>query len=66
VRLPSGRYKKVKVGDLVDGGKIVAIGESELRYQKGSRNLTLKMPRLRRSCPRPFGTPPEYFERKEA
>jgi hypothetical protein len=45
IRLPSGRYKKVKVGDSVDGGKVVAIGDSELRYQKGSRNLTLKMPK---------------------
>ena len=44
VRLPSGRYKKVQVGDTVDGGRIVAIGDSELRYQKGSRNLTLKIP----------------------
>lgn len=44
IRLPSGRYKKVKVGDLVDGGRVVGIGESELRYQKGSRSLTLKMP----------------------
>ncbi|WP_243470720.1 hypothetical protein [Ruegeria denitrificans] len=45
VRLPSGRYKKLKVGDRVDGGKVVAIGDSELRYQKKGRNLTLKMPR---------------------
>jgi hypothetical protein len=44
VRLPSGRYKKVKVGDSVDGGRIVAIGDSELRYQKSGRNLTLKIP----------------------
>ncbi len=44
VRLPSGRYKKVKVGDTVDGGRIVAIGDSELRYQKSGRNLTLKIP----------------------
>lgn len=45
VRLPSGRYKKVKVGDSVDGGRVVAIGDSELRYQKSGRNVTLKMPR---------------------
>ena len=44
VRLSSGRYKKVKVGDKIDGGQIVAIGESELRYQKGGRNVTLKIP----------------------
>ena len=44
VRLPSGRYKKVKVGDSVDGGRVVAIGDSELRYQKGGRNHTLSIP----------------------
>lgn len=44
VRLSSGRYKKVKVGDRIDGGQIVAIGDSELRYQKGGRNVTLRMP----------------------
>ncbi|WP_189682319.1 hypothetical protein [Seohaeicola zhoushanensis] len=44
IRLPSGRYKKVQVGDTVDGGRIVAIGDGELRYQKGGRNLTLKVP----------------------
>ncbi len=44
VRLPSGRYKKVKVGDTLDSGRIVAIGDSELRYQKGGRNVVLKVP----------------------
>ncbi len=45
VRLSNGRYKKVKVGDRIDGGRVSAIGESELRYQKGNRNIVLKMPR---------------------
>ncbi|MCV6584169.1 MAG: hypothetical protein OIF47_01405 [Marinibacterium sp.] len=45
VRLSSGRTKKVKVGDRVDGGRVVAIGDSELRYKKGSRTLSLKMPK---------------------
>jgi hypothetical protein len=44
VRLPSGRYKKVRVGDSLDGGRIVAIGDSELRYQKSGRNVILKIP----------------------
>ena len=44
VRLPNGRYKKVQVGDRLDGGRISAIGESELRYQKNGRNLTLNIP----------------------
>lgn len=45
VRLPSGRYKKLKVGDRIDGGKVIAISDTELRYQKKGRNLTLSMPR---------------------
>lgn len=45
VRLANGRYKKVKVGDRIDGGRISAIGEGELRYQKSGRNIVLKMPK---------------------
>lgn len=45
IRLPNGRYKKVKVGDSIEGGKVIAIGESELRYSKGGRSLTLKLPK---------------------
>lgn len=44
VRLASGKYQKVKVGDRLDGGRVSAIGDSELRYTKGSRNITLDMP----------------------
>ena len=45
VRLPSGRLMKVKVGDRVDGGKVASIGESDLRYIKRGKNITLTMPR---------------------
>ncbi len=44
VRMPNGRYRKVEVGDRLDGGRISAIGDSELRYQKNGRNLTLSIP----------------------
>ncbi len=44
VRLSNGRYIKVSVGDRVDGGKVSAIGEDELRYIKRGKNITLKMP----------------------
>ncbi|MBM2294249.1 hypothetical protein JQX09_20175 [Sulfitobacter pseudonitzschiae] len=44
VRLSNGRYQKVQVGDRIDGGRVSAIGDSELRYQKGSRSVVLKMP----------------------
>ncbi|MGC1506341.1 MAG: hypothetical protein WA782_19655 [Sulfitobacter sp.] len=45
VRLSNGRYQKVVVGDKIDGGRVSAIGESELRYKKRGRDLILKMPR---------------------
>ncbi|MEQ9695451.1 hypothetical protein [Shimia sp. SDUM112013] len=45
VRLSSGRYKKVQVGDRIDGGKVSAIGETELRYQKSGKNIVLKLPK---------------------
>ncbi|MEP5154190.1 hypothetical protein [Planktotalea sp.] len=45
VRLSSGRYKKVKVGDRVDGGRVAAIGEGQLVYTKSGRNVTLRMPK---------------------
>lgn len=45
VRMSNGRIKKVKVGDRIDGGKVVAIGERELRYSKKGRNVVLQMPK---------------------
>ena len=45
VRESGGRLVRVKVGDRVDGGRVTAIGASELRYQRGSQTLRLEMPR---------------------
>ena len=45
VRLSNGRYRKVEVGDRIDGGRVLAIGDAELRYQKSGRDVVLKMPR---------------------
>ncbi len=45
VRLKSGRYVKVQVGDRLDGGKVAAIDTSALRYIKNNRTLTLEMPK---------------------
>ncbi|SDY45002.1 hypothetical protein [Citreimonas salinaria] len=44
VRLPNGQYEKVKVGDRLDGGQVLAISETELRYRKRGRTITLDMP----------------------
>jgi len=43
VRLPSGRYVKVQVGDRVDGGRVAAISERELQLVKGGRNIVLRV-----------------------
>ena len=45
IRLSDGRYKKVKVGDRIDGGRISAIGDAELSYVKGGRSTVLRMPK---------------------
>ena len=45
LRLPSGRYVKVKVGDRIDGGQVAQIGQGELQYVKDGRTVTLAMPR---------------------
>jgi hypothetical protein len=44
VRQANGRYVKVSVGDRIDGGRVAAITDSELRYQKGGRIVVLEMP----------------------
>lgn len=45
VRQPNGRYVKVEVGDRVDGGRVAAISDRELKYVKNGRTVTLSMPR---------------------
>ncbi|MEM0934842.1 MAG: hypothetical protein AAGJ91_02930 [Pseudomonadota bacterium] len=44
VRLPTGRYVKVQVGDRVDGGRVSAISRDALQYTKSGRAITLEMP----------------------
>ncbi|UOA15332.1 hypothetical protein DSM109990_02162 [Sulfitobacter dubius] len=44
IRLSNGRYQKVEVGDRIDGGRVSAIGDSELRYVRRGRNVVLRMP----------------------
>lgn len=45
VRTSSGSFKKVKPGDRIDGGKVVSIGDDELRVQKGGRTVVLALPK---------------------
>ncbi|MDM7933453.1 hypothetical protein [Tabrizicola sp.] len=45
IRQSNGSYKKVRVGDKIDGGTIKAITETEVRYQKGGKLLSLTMPK---------------------
>jgi hypothetical protein len=46
IRQSNGNYKKVKVGDRIDGGTVKAITDTEVRYQKGGRLVSLKMPKV--------------------
>jgi hypothetical protein len=43
VRMESGRFVKVEVGDRLDGGRVQAIGETQLTYVKNGRSIVLKM-----------------------
>ena len=45
IRSSSGRYTKVRVGDRLDGGTVAAITRNEVRYKKGSKMLSLAMPK---------------------
>ncbi|WP_300548537.1 hypothetical protein [Roseovarius sp.] len=45
VRLANGRYQKVQVGDRLNGGQVLAIGDTELRYKKRGRDVVLRMPK---------------------
>jgi type IV pilus biogenesis protein PilP len=45
LRMPSGRFVKVKPGQNVGGWKVSAIGESSVRIIKGNRNQVLRMPK---------------------
>ena len=44
ILFPTGQTKLVKVGDTLDGGRVAAIGTSEIRYLKGGNNLVLRIP----------------------
>lgn len=44
VRMPNGRFKKVSVGDRIDGGQVAAIDSGSLRYTRRGRTVTLQMP----------------------
>jgi len=44
VRLPSGRFVRVGVGDRLDGGRVAAISENSLQYVRRGQNITLEIP----------------------
>ena len=45
IRLPNGRYKKVQVGDKIEGSKVTAISADAIRLVKGSKNVVLSIPK---------------------
>ena len=44
ILFPTGQTKLVKVGDTLNGGRVAAIGTTEIRYIKGGNNLVIKIP----------------------
>ena len=44
IRLASGRYQRVTVGDSVAGWQVAAISKDAIRLVKGGRDAILKMP----------------------
>ncbi|PRY94761.1 hypothetical protein BCF33_0359 [Hasllibacter halocynthiae] len=44
VRLPSGRYERVRVGDRLDGGRVQAIQGDRLQYVRGGRAVVIEVP----------------------
>lgn len=44
VRLSSGRFVRVTVGDRLDGGRVAAVGETTLQYVRSGRTVTLEIP----------------------
>ena len=45
IRLKNGQRKIVQVGDRLDGGRVAAIGKTEVQYVKRGRNITLSLPK---------------------
>lgn len=43
VRMRNGSVVRLQVGDSFDGGRVSAIGENELRYQRGGRDRVLRI-----------------------
>ncbi len=44
VRLANGKIEKVKIGDPLDGGTIIAISDTDLHIRKGGREIILALP----------------------
>ncbi len=44
IRQGNGTVTKIQVGDTVDGGRVAAITETSVQYQKGGRIVTLSLP----------------------
>lgn len=44
VRMRNGKIVKISVGDRVNGGKVAAIGATQVHYVKGGKNYLLRMP----------------------
>ena len=44
VRLQSGRYTKIEVGDRLNGGRVTAIDKDRVLYNRNGQTVVLRMP----------------------
>ena len=45
IRFPNGTIETIRLGDYLDGGRVVSINSKELRYKKNGKTIALKIPK---------------------
>ena len=45
IRFPNGTIETIRLGDYLDGGRVLSINSKELRYKKNGKTITLKIPK---------------------
>ena len=45
IRFPNGTIETIRLGDYLDGGRVLSINSKELRYRKNGKTITLKIPK---------------------
>ena len=45
IRFPNGTIETIRLGDYLDGGRVLSINSKELRYKKNGKTIALKIPK---------------------